>query len=108
MTELLEGAACVPSVGEGELSEALHAFCRYEANMRTHAISRPNQLAEMNVEGEGDHKTGQDVEEEVYKVASTGAQVTLASAKPLLYTFCAKLASDKCVAVCCLPRAAFT
>ena len=37
------------------------------------------------------------MEEDVYKVASTGAQITLASAKPLLYTFCAKLASDKYV-----------
>ncbi|KAL0048140.1 hypothetical protein WJX82_008725 [Trebouxia sp. C0006] len=67
---------------------------KYEANMRSHATNRPEQEAEKSLEGE-DNKARQDLEADVYKVASTGAQVTLASAKPLLYTFCGKLAYDK-------------
>lgn len=65
--------------------------------MRSHAINRPEQQAENSVEGEENDKARQDMEEDVYRVASTGAQITLASAKPLLYTFCAKLAYDKYV-----------
>jgi len=65
--------------------------------MRSHATNRPEQEAEKSLEGEENNKARQDLEEDVYKVASTGAQVTLASAKPLLYTFCGKLAYDKYV-----------
>ena len=78
------------------MSQARHVFGRYEANMRSHATNRPEQEAEKSLEGE-DNKARQDLEADVYKVASTGAQVTLASAKPLLYTFCGKLAYDKYV-----------
>lgn len=67
----------------------------YEANMRSHAINRPEQQAGKSLDGGENDKARQDTAEDVYKVASTGAQITLASAKPLLYTFCAKLASDK-------------
>ena len=76
------------------MSQARHVFGRYEANMRSHTTNRPEQEAEKSLEGE-DNKARQDLEADVYKVASTGAQVTLASAKPLLYTFCGKLAYDK-------------
>ena len=65
--------------------------------MRRHAISRPEPQAGKSLEGEENNKARQVMEEGVYMVASTGAQVTLASAKPLLHTFCAKLAYDKYV-----------
>ena len=65
--------------------------------MRSHAINRPEQQAENSLEGGENDKARQDMEEDVYKVASTRVQITLASAKPLLYNFCAKLAYDKYV-----------
>ena len=69
--------------------------------MRFHAKRRPGLGEEEDREEEGDATlTEMDVnhiplEMREYRVASTEARVTLASAKPLLYMFCAKLPADR-------------
>lgn len=69
--------------------------------MRFHAEQRPGLGEEAEKEEEGDVKLTEldishiPVELREYRVASTGARVTLASAKPLLYMFCAKLPADR-------------
>lgn len=72
--------------------------------MRFHASQRPGLRAEEDEEEDGDikeaHTGAVDVshmvlEEHEYRVESTGARVTLASAKALLYMFCAKLPADR-------------
>ena len=76
---------------------------RYEANMRFHASQRPGLSPEEDEDEEGDAKDTSGavdishipLEEREYRVQSTGARVTLASAKPLLYMFCAKLPADR-------------
>ncbi|KAL0046074.1 hypothetical protein WJX82_001682 [Trebouxia sp. C0006] len=73
----------------------------YEANMRFHAKRRPGLGEEEVKEEERDVTlTEMDInhiplEMREYRVASTEARVTLASAKPLLYMFCAKLPADR-------------
>ncbi|KAL0030548.1 hypothetical protein WJX79_003716 [Trebouxia sp. C0005] len=73
----------------------------YEANMRFHANRRPGLGEEEDKEEEGEVTlTEMDInhiplEMREYRVASTEARVTLASAKPLLYMFCAKLPADR-------------
>ena len=69
--------------------------------MRFHAARRPGLGEAEEQEEEGDIKLSEldinhiplDMRE--YRVPSTGARVTLASAKPLLYMFCAKLPADR-------------
>ena len=69
--------------------------------MRFHARRRPGLGEEEDKEEEGDISLSEgdinhipaDMRE--YRVASTQARVTLASAKPLLYMFCSKLPSDR-------------
>ena len=69
--------------------------------MRFHAEQRPGLGEEAEKEEEGDVKLTEldishiPVELREYRVLSTGARVTLASAKPLLYMFCAKLPADR-------------
>lgn len=69
--------------------------------MRFHAEQRPGLGEEADKEEEGDVKLTEldishiPVELREYRVLSTGARVTLASAKPLLYMFCAKLPADR-------------
>ncbi len=69
--------------------------------MRFHAKRRPGLGEEEDREEEGDVTlTEMDInhiplEMREYRVASTEARVTLASAKPLLYMFCAKLPADR-------------
>ena len=69
--------------------------------MRFHAEQRPGLGEEAGKEEEGDVKlTELDISHipvalREYRVQSTGARVTLASAKPLLYMFCAKLPADR-------------
>ena len=69
--------------------------------MRFHAEQRPGLGEEADKEEEGDVKLTEldishiPVELREYRVPSTGARVTLASAKPLLYMFCAKLPADR-------------
>ncbi len=69
--------------------------------MRFHAKRRPGLGEEEDKEEEGDVMlTEMDInhiplEMREYRVASTEARVTLASAKPLLYMFCAKLPADR-------------
>lgn len=69
--------------------------------MRFHAEQRPGLGEEAEKEEEGDVKLTEldishiPVELREYRVQSTGARVTLASAKPLLYMFCAKLPADR-------------
>ena len=71
--------------------------------MRFHAKRRPGLGEEEDKEDEGDVKLTESdishipVEIREYRVPSTGARVTLASAKPLLYMFCAKLPADRLV-----------
>lgn len=68
--------------------------------MRLHAEQRPGLGDDADKE-EGDVKLTEldishiPVELREYRVQSTGARVTLASAKPLLYMFCAKLPADR-------------
>ena len=69
--------------------------------MRFHAEQRPGLGEEAGKEEEGDVKLSEQdishipVELREYRVPSTGARVTLSSAKPLLYMFCAKLPADR-------------
>lgn len=69
--------------------------------MRFHANRRPGLGEEEDKEEEGEVTlTEMDInhiplEMREYRVASTEARVTLASAKPLLYMFCAKLPADR-------------
>lgn len=86
-----------------------HALCawrRYEANMRFHASQRPglNQEEDEDEGQEGEEAKEQPesvdishipLQEREYRVESSGARVTLASAKPLLYMFCAKMPADR-------------
>ena len=69
--------------------------------MRFHAARRPGLGEAEEQEEEGDvNLTEPDINHipekmREYRVLSTGARVTLASAKPLLYMFCAKLPADR-------------
>lgn len=70
--------------------------------MRFHASQRPGLGTETDDEEEDkEPQTGAVdmahivMEEHEYRVESTGARVTLASAKALLYMFCAKLPADR-------------
>lgn len=69
--------------------------------MRFHAARRPGLGEAEEQEEDGDIKLTEldinhiPVEMREYRVPSTGARVTLASAKPLLYMFCAKLPADR-------------
>ena len=85
-----------------------HCWPRYEANMRFHASRRPGLEGEEDEEDAADEPKDEfgsidishiPLEGREYRVASTGARVTLASAKPLLYMFCAKLPADRCGAL---------
>ena len=69
--------------------------------MQFHAQRRPGLGEAEEKEEEGDVAlTDMDFDHvpenmREYRVASTQARVTLASAKPLLYMFCAKLPADR-------------
>ena len=97
---------CVVCARILHVSPSLHHMARllrrrYEANMRFHAERRPGLGEADEREEEGDVKLTEldinhiPIELREYRVASTGARVTLASAKPLLYMFCAKLPADR-------------
>lgn len=72
--------------------------------MRFHASRRPGLEGEEDEEDATEERKDEygaidisriPLEGREYRVASTGARVTLASAKPLLYMFCAKLPADR-------------
>ena len=67
--------------------------------MRTHAVSRSGEGEKATLDEVGlnieEKLEDNAVKEDEYQVASTGARVTMASAKQLLHVFCAKLAPDK-------------
>ena len=69
--------------------------------MQFHAQQRPGLGEEEVREDEGNVGLSEDDLDHIpddfreYRVASTQARVTLASAKPLLYMFCAKLPADR-------------
>ena len=76
--------------------------------MRFHASQRPglNQEEDEDEGQEGEEAKEQaesvdishiPLQEREYRVESSGARVTLASAKPLLYMFCAKMPADRYV-----------
>ena len=74
--------------------------------MRFHARRRPGLGEEEALEEEGEIKLSDvdishiPAQMREYRVECTQARVTLSSAKPLLYMFCAKLPADRSVSFC--------